>query len=403
MSVVLVTTVGTTIGGIEAGAALLAAAPVAAWGAAMFAATAAAKAFGTIWNKTRVQIPNLKLNLESAQLKVQQVGQNFLQPVTTDITNNLANYLAEAAKVDALFNTNYQADIQKLATDIQTIDAKLLEMYQTWITTLALLVTAGSDNTFYTFNRNDLDKLIGAYVSNPVEVDSLVETVKKITAAWNALKNNITDWEETVQTVVVTTLLPKQTSIPAVLVGIETRTKIPSLDLAALIAGTGIATQEQIDTIVQTISRTKTQTKEKKRKKRKLRARRKSKKRRNPPKTIRVIKVDVSRNSRWIKSLEFRFPTQQPISSDKKGSLTFFLKKGGVIKKVRVNRGTFSTIVMWSLGLSKGVGYRYWSQFNKKAIVNRDTVYSWTIPRINKQDREIAIPIEIKEKRVKYR
>lgn len=122
----------------------------------------------------------------------------------------------------------------------------------------------------------------------------------------------------------------------------------------------------------------------------------------NDTKKIKSIYFNSSRNSEWIKSIKFVFPTRKGKNSNEKGTMIFELKSGGQITKHRVKRGTFSVIVLWSIGTKLGVGYRYWSQFNRRAIVNRDRVLSWTIPLIKASERKLAIRNERKLNMIKY-
>lgn len=168
-------------------------------------------------------------------------------------------------------------------------------------------------------------------------------------------------------------------------------------------------TDEEIDFLIQLglISRTRTATKsiepdDNKNWRRKRFKPKEIRKSQIPKGKIKRISARVGSYSKWIERITFEFPERQSITSDGKGTMKFWLKSGTVIRKVRVKRGTFSVIAMWSLGSSFGTGYRYWSQFNKKAIVNREKVISWFIPLINQRDREIAIPLEINENDIKY-
>lgn len=171
--------------------------------------------------------------------------------------------------------------------------------------------------------------------------------------------------------------------------------------------GLGLLSGEYLKELLRSLSKTRTSTRTKtkkraakKRKKTKKKWKKKGgqkKKKKKNPKYIKMITVDVNNVSRWIARVEFFFPVRKPLESDDKGTMIFHLKKGGNIKFVRVKRGTFSVISQ-----VYGTGYRVWSQFWKKKIVNR-TVLSWFIKRINMQDREIAIPQEIKSKKVKYK
>lgn len=135
---------------------------------------------------------------------------------------------------------------------------------------------------------------------------------------------------------------------------------------------------------------------QKKRKRRRRKKKRKQNKKKRPKK-IKMAWIDTTSVSKWIAKLTFEFPVQKDIESDDRGTLRVHIKGGGVIKFVRVKRGTFSVI-----SSVYGTGYRIWSQFWKRRIVNR-TVLSWFIKRINANDREIAIPQEIRNKKVKYK
>lgn len=115
------------------------------------------------------------------------------------------------------------------------------------------------------------------------------------------------------------------------------------------------------------------------------------------PETIREIYKDVSNVSEWIRAVSFKFPTRQPKDSDARGTLTFHLKKGSLIRFVRVKRGTFSVIADYY-----GTGYRLWSQFWKHKIVNRWRL-SWAIKRITEADREIGIDTELIKRECHYK
>lgn len=121
-----------------------------------------------------------------------------------------------------------------------------------------------------------------------------------------------------------------------------------------------------------------------------------------PKRKIKEISVNVRRVSAWVSRIRFVFPEKRDIDSDEKGSIYFYLKNGGVIRFKRVKRGTFSVISQVF-----GTGYRIWSQFWKRKIVNKppspEAVLSWFIKRINEQDRKIGIEEEIKDSKVKYR
>ncbi len=134
----------------------------------------------------------------------------------------------------------------------------------------------------------------------------------------------------------------------------------------------------------------------KKRKKR-FPSKRKKKKNKKIPQRFITASIDVSIQSEWIRKLTFRYPNRKDINSDDKGTLIFSLKKGGEIRFVRVNRGTFSVIA-----LAVGTGYRLWSQFWKRKLVSKD-VTSRFIQRININDRKKGIREEIRTKRITYK
>jgi hypothetical protein len=143
--------------------------------------------------------------------------------------------------------------------------------------------------------------------------------------------------------------------------------KEPTIEDLYIWAEMGILTAaqlEMINYITRAGLRTKTQTRKAKRlrlkRKRKLKRKRprRNKNQHKLPSEIKSIKVDVNNVSKWIAEVSFTFPTIKPIRSDDRGTLRFILKKGTVIRFVRVKRGTFSVI-----SLVFGTGYRVWSQF----------------------------------------
>lgn len=404
MSLAIVTGIGTTVTETGITVETLSTAPFAAWGVAMLAALKAADKFGQVWNKTRNKIPYLEANLKKAQQDIVDAGVQYLQPTTQDISNNFNQYLEEAKKVDLLLQTSYATKITDLSNQIKSLDSKALELYQMWVTTLSLLHIAGSDNAFYTINKDDIDKLIGAYTSNPVEVDALIEVIKKIVAAWLAIKAEIESWLPKAQTIAISILDPPISTFP----------ERPADNVDEIIKGLGgfaglkgtELIRDLINEINNSIARTRVRTRTRTREARfKLPKRFPNKKtpRKKPEHKIKYIEMDTSNSSEWIRKITFTFPQAESMESNSLGTMRFHMKKGGVITKVRVKRGTFSVIALWSIGTKLGVGYRYWSQFNKKAIVNRDKVLSWVIPIINANDRNIAIPLERLQKMIKYK
>lgn len=406
MSLVLVTTLGGTIGESTVAAELLAAAPLAVWGGAMVAAVEAGKLFSKLWNKTRNEIPNIEANIEAAQLKLANAGANYLQIAVTDIETNLNTYLKQASTVDKILNTNFEAEVMKLSETIKKIDTQTFELYKMWITTLALFHVAGSDNAFYTLNKDNIDNLIGAYTSNPVEADSLINFIEKISTAWETMKRDLINWEKRVQGVITTVIIPTNTRLPKNIPELTT-TRIPTLDIDKLINGGITNVYDLIESLSGSLTQSATKTEnedDENKKKKKKRKKFKRKKQKKAPKKKYIKQISLrTPESEWIEKISFTFYRVQRRTSNDRGIMRFHLKKGGTISKVRVKRGTFSVIALWSAGTKLGVGYRYWSQFNKKAIVNRDKVLSWVIPLITPEDREIAIPLELQQKMVKYK
>ncbi len=194
-----------------------------------------------------------------------------------------------------------------------------------------------------------------------------------------------------------TITLPSILENPNTLTGDETLEELFRLALAGKL-GTELANYVLSITRSAVRTRTKTQKAARERMKRKRRLKRKKKKKKKPQKRmIRTITVDTNDVSEWIASVSFTFPTKKDIDSDDKGTMIFKIKGGGMVRFVRVKRGTFSVISQ-----VYGTGYRVWSQFWKHRIVNR-TVLSWFIKRINANDRELAIPQEINDPNVKYK
>lgn len=120
------------------------------------------------------------------------------------------------------------------------------------------------------------------------------------------------------------------------------------------------------------------------------------------PKTFKYAERNVGRHSEWIEKVSFEFPVAKDYQSNDRGTLIFYLKNGRTIRRVRVARGTFSFIVYAITFVPYGVGYRFWSHFNRKYLVNPNTI-SIGLRMISNADRIKAIPKELSDKQVIYR
>lgn len=233
-----------------------------------------------------------------------------------------------------------------------------------------------------------------------LNVDTLIEQIKALIDVYNNIIIQIEQLSKTATFVITEVTSPTQ-SPPFIL---NPEGTLPSLETLLEQLSKGMIVGRLADllkSLVNNATRTKNaedgeEEQQKKRKRRRRKKKRKQNKKKRPKK-IKMAWIDTTSVSKWIAKLTFEFPVQKDIESDDRGTLRVHIKGGGVIKFVRVKRGTFSVI-----SSVYGTGYRIWSQFWKRRIVNR-TVLSWFIKRINANDREIAIPQEINNKKVKYK
>lgn len=410
MSVIAVTTIATTgtelTGILESLSALapIASSPALPIAVALAGAVVVGKIFERVWNANRTKISGIEVNLRNVISETQKIGAS-IQSVVNDFYSQSTSLLSKVKEIEEWLG--YKYDIQALINKTNAWSNALFQQVISWTQQLAIIHIAGSDNAFYTLNKDDVDAIIDANTSSPPHTSAITNLGQGTIQAIKALIDQINKEYEKVVYLQLTITSPEKTIAGITVTAPTTRDSLatpslPSLEelyeqyKKGLIAG---RLADLIRDLINSISITRTKTINAKGGKWKWRKPKwpKEAKGRKKPKKIREAWVDTTPVSNWISKVTFRFPVAKDINSDDRGTLTVHIKKGGTIRFVRVKRGTFSVI-----SLVYGTGFRIWSQFWKKRIVNRH-VLSWFIKIINAQDRAIAIPQEIKDKRIKYK
>ena len=383
--------IGTLVGGLSVTPAVVVVAGIAA-------VVVIGKLFDKIWNSTRVNIPGIEASLTNSVDKVSKLG-NKIQDALTEW-----NLIKEEINSKNEFNNKIDGiniDIKSVINQLSSISDNLYDQLLEWASTLAIFYIAKNDNTFYTLNKNDVDTLINSYSSSDNHISTLEDTINKVLIILDNLINLIRKQYE-INLYTVTTLVAPE---PTTTIGDFTEEGIDEALRKGIISK---YLASLLKSMIKSISISSTQSpkrkpsKGKKRKFKKKKQKKNRKQKEKLPQKIKMIWVKTYDVSDWIAKITFTFPIKKDLESDDKGTIMFHLKKGGTIRFVRVKRGTFSVIA-----LAYGTGFRLWSQFWKKKLVNKPPkpkpVLSWFIKRINPQDRQIAIPQEIKNKKVKYK